>query len=152
VDASVVDKASAVPDIIDFSWRDPISDEEMVELVRSHGGQPTNGWWDQVSRYSLGWVSARNSAGVLVGFVNVAWDGGDHAFLIDTKTRGTHQHRGIGRELVRRAALHARTAGCEWLHVDFSPDLDRFYYDACGFRPTQAGLIHLTDDSPLLRR
>ena len=23
---------------------------------------------------------------LLVGFVNIAWDGGDHAFLIDTKT------------------------------------------------------------------
>lgn len=97
---AAVDKACAVTDLIDFIWRDPITDEEMAELVRSHGGQPTNGWWAQISQHSLGWVGARDSAGVLVGFVNVAWDSGDHAFLIDTKTRGTHQRRGIGRALV----------------------------------------------------
>ena len=37
----------------------------------------------------------------------------------------------------------AKAAGCEWLHVDFEPDLAPFYFDACGFRPTPAGLIHL---------
>jgi GNAT superfamily N-acetyltransferase len=139
-------KACPMTDLLDFIWRDPITDEEMVELVRSHGGQPTNGRWAKISQHSLGWVGGRDSAGVLVGFVNVAWDGGDHAFLIDTKTRGTHQRRGIGRELVHLAALHAKTAGCEWLHVDFEPHLRPFYHDACGFRPTEAGLIHLTDD------
>jgi hypothetical protein len=29
------------------------------------------------------------------------------------------------------------------LHVDFEADLGSFYFDACGFRPTDAGLIHL---------
>lgn len=100
------------------------------------------GWWDQIRPHSLGWITAR-SRGVLVGFVNVAWDGGDHAFLIDTKTRGTWQRRGIGTELVRQAAGEARAAGCEWLHVDFAPALAPFYFDACGFDPTRAGLIHL---------
>jgi len=116
----------------------------MVDLVESHGGRSEVGWWDRIRPHSLGWVVARNRAdGVLVGFVNVAWDGCDHAFLIDTKTRGDHQHRGIGTELVRRAALDAKAAGCEWLHVDFRPELAAFYFDACGFRPTDAGLIHL---------
>jgi hypothetical protein len=27
--------------------------------------------------------------------------------------------------------------------VDFDPGLETFYFDACGFRPTDAGLIHL---------
>jgi hypothetical protein len=45
--------------------------------------------------------------------------------------------------VVRQAARHAKAAGCEWLHVDFEPDLASFYFDACGFRPTDAGLIHL---------
>jgi hypothetical protein len=40
----------------------------------------------------------------------------------------------------RRAARQAKAAGCEWLHVDFEPHLDTFYFDACGFRPTDAGL------------
>lgn len=128
---------------MDYSWRGPISDGEMVELVESHGGRPAAGWWDRVRPHSLGWVTARDPDGVLVRFVNVAWDGGDHAFLIDTKTRGNWQRRGVGTEVVRRAALQARAAGCEWLHVDCEPDLAPFYFDACEFRPTDAGLIHL---------
>ncbi|NAZ80510.1 GNAT family N-acetyltransferase [Kineococcus sp. R8] len=116
----------------------------MLDLVLSHGGHPSSGWWPRVREHSLGWVGARDHDGLLVGFVNVAWDGGDHAFLLDTKTRGSHQHRGIGSELVRVAAAYAAAAGCEWLFVDFRAELAPFYLDACGFARTEAGLIHLT--------
>lgn len=115
----------------------------MLDLVVSHGGNPERGWWDKIRRHSLGWVTARSSDGELVGFVNVAWDGSDHAFLIDPKTRGSFQHRGIGTRLVRMAAERAKAAGCDWLHVDFEPRLRTFYFDACGFAPTDAGLIDL---------
>jgi len=129
---------------IEYEWRGTLTDDEMVDLVESHGGSSTRGWWDQIRPHSLGWVTARADGGGLVGFANVAWDGGDHAFLLDTKARGSHQHRGIATQLVRVAVDHARAAGCEWLHVDFdAPDLAAFYMDACGFRPTNAGLIHL---------
>lgn len=127
------------------AWRAPLSDEEMVDLVVAHGGRPVVGWWDQVRPYSLGWVTVRNSDRLLVGFVNVAWDGGDHAFLLDTKTRSDHQRRGVGTMLVQRATSEARAAGCEWLHVDFRPELEPFYLQACGFSPTAAGLIRLPD-------
>ncbi len=107
------------------------------------GGRPEAGWWDRIRPYSLGWVTARDGAGRLVGFANVAWDGGDHAFLLDPKVRAEHQRRGIGTEIVRRARDEARQAGCEWLHVDFDEELSSFYFDACGFAPTPAGLIRL---------
>nr|WP_205707472.1 GNAT family N-acetyltransferase [Kineococcus vitellinus] len=113
-------------------------------MALSHGGRCEAGWWSRVREHSLGWVGARDRSGLLVGFVNVAWDGGDHAFLIDTKTRGSHQRRGIGRQLVQVAVHHAAAAGCEWLFVDFGAELGPFYLDACGFRRTDAGLIHLT--------
>lgn len=77
-----------------------------VELVESHGGRPTAGWWDRIHQHSLSWVTARDHDGLLVGFVNVGRDGGDHAFLIDTKTRGSWQRRGVGTEVVQRAAHH----------------------------------------------
>jgi GNAT superfamily N-acetyltransferase len=115
----------------------------MVELVLAHGGRAVEGWWDRIRLHSLGWVTARTADGMLVGFVNVAWDGGDHAFLLDPKTHGEHQRQGIGTRLVELAARHAKDAGCEWLHVDFEPELEPFYFDACGFKPTPAGLIHL---------
>jgi GNAT superfamily N-acetyltransferase len=92
-----------------------------------------------------GWVTARTADGTLVGFVNVAWDGGAHAFLLDTKTRGTHQRRGIATRLVEVAIQEASSAGCEWLHVDSEHGLGPFYFDTCGFRPTAAGLINLID-------
>ena len=116
----------------------------MVALVRAHGGQAVAGWWDQVRPYSLGWVTARlQVSGGLVGFVNVVWDGGDHAFLLDPKVRSEYQRQGVGTALIRHAAVHAKAAGCEWLHVDFQEHLAAFYFEAGGFRPTPAGLIHL---------
>lgn len=126
-------------------WRGEATDDELVVLTLSYGGRAQAGWWDRIRPHSLGWVTARSDNGTLIGFVNVAWDGGDHAFLIDTKVRPDRQRRGVGTELVRIAALHAKAAGCEWLHVDFDEPLVPFYFDACGFASTLAGLIHLPD-------
>ncbi len=78
----------------------------------------------------------------LVGFVNVAWDGGVHAFLLDTTVHPDFQRRGIATRLVGVATEEARRRGAHWLHVDFEPHLAGFYRD-CGFRPTLAGLIRL---------
>ena len=133
----------SLPDGLVLRWRGPLSDAEMADLVASYGGTPVAGWWDTIRPHSFGWVTARAPDDVVVGFVNVVTDGGDHAFLIDTKTRGAFQRRGIATRVVAFAAEHAREAGCEWLHVDFDDELRAFYLDACGFEPTAAGLIHL---------
>ena len=82
-------------DDIQYCWRGPVTDAEMVDLVTAHGGQTQAGWWDQVRPHCLGWVTARTVDGLLVGFVNVAWDGGDHAVLPNTKVRREYQRRGI---------------------------------------------------------
>ncbi len=128
-----------------FAWRGKVTDDELVTLTQSHGGTAQAGWWDRVRAHSLGWVTARIDDGALIGFVNVAWDGGDHAFLIDTKVRPDHQRRGVGTALVRIAVRHAKQAGCEWIEVDFDEPLASFYYDACGFVATPAGILHLPD-------
>ena len=99
-------------------------------------------WRGQVERHSLGWVTARDGHD-LIGFVNVAWDGGVHAFILDTLVSVQYRHRGTGARLVALAVEGARAARCEWLHVDFDDHLRRFYFDACGFVPTNAGLIAL---------
>jgi GNAT superfamily N-acetyltransferase len=130
-------------DEIVLEWRGELTDAEMVELVESYGGSAVPGWWESIRPHSFGWVTARNGDGLLVGFVNVVSDGSDHAFLIDTKTRRDHQRRGIATRLVGLATEQARQAGHEWLHVDFEPHLRRLYFDACGFQPTDAGLIRL---------
>jgi GNAT superfamily N-acetyltransferase len=125
-------------------WRGAVTDQELVALTKSHGGRAAPGWWDQIRPHSLGWVAARDRSGSLVGFVNVAWDGADHAFLLDTKTRPDYQRRGVGTAVVKLAVGRAKAAGCEWIHVDFTRDLDPFYLDRCGFAPPEgAGLINL---------
>ena len=78
----------------------------------------------------------------LVGFVNVAWDGGVHAFLLDTTVHPDYQRLGIGSSLVQQAIAVAYGRGMQWLHVDYEAHLDGFYRE-CGFQPTLAGLIRL---------
>jgi GNAT superfamily N-acetyltransferase len=132
---------------VSFMWRGALGDDELVALTESHGGRPAPRWWERIRPHSLGWVTARLVDEALVGFVNVAWDGADHAFLLDPKVRPDHRRRGIGTHLVRLAALHAKSVGCEWLHVDFEDrePLGTFYFEVCGFQPTTAGLVHLPD-------
>ena len=96
-------------------------------------------WAERLERHSLTWVGAF-SEGRLIGFVHAVWDGGTHAFILDTAVHPDFQHLGIGRDLVRTVTYEAFKAGCDWVHVDYEPALTRFYEDACGFRPTPAGL------------
>ncbi|WP_203808286.1 GNAT family N-acetyltransferase [Actinoplanes couchii] len=63
---------------------------------------------------------------------------------LDTTVDPDRQHHGVGTRLVQAAADEARAAGCERLHVDFEAHLQPFYLNKCGFRTTQAGLLHLT--------
>jgi GNAT superfamily N-acetyltransferase len=130
-----------------YTWRGDFSNAEMHALhaeafeTRVYDESEWN-WHDQVERHSLGWVVAREGE-ALVGFVNVPWDGLVHAWIQDTMVARSARHRGVGKELIAAAANGARQAGCEWLHVDFDDDLREFYFDACGFTPTNAGLIEL---------
>jgi ribosomal protein S18 acetylase RimI-like enzyme len=80
-----------------------------------------------------------------VGFVNVAWDGGIHGFILDTTVHSDYQHRGIGTELMKRASKISADRGIEWLHVDYEPHLEAFYV-GCGYQRTQAGLLNLRDE------
>lgn len=128
-----------------MAWRGAFGNDEVNRLHASafQHGPIRDDWTARLERYSLGWVTARADDGALVGFVNVAWDGGVHAFILDTMVDPTRGRAGIGTGLVRMAAENASNSGCEWLHVDFEPHLRSFYLDACGFTPTPAGLIRL---------
>ncbi|QBY10208.1 GNAT family N-acetyltransferase [Deinococcus metallilatus] len=105
------------------------------------GGQDDGSGWPNILARSLTWVTAYEDER-LIGFVNVAWDGGAHAFLLDTTVHPDVQRRGIGSALVWEAVQAARAGGAHWLHVDFESHLQGFYA-ACGFRPTAAGLLRL---------
>jgi GNAT superfamily N-acetyltransferase len=96
----------------------------------------------QVLTKSLGYIGAFDGD-LLIGFVNIAWDGNEHAFMLDTMVRPEFQRRGVGTELVREAISLCREAGVTWLHVDFEPHLSTFYLKACGFTPSSAGVMKL---------
>jgi GNAT superfamily N-acetyltransferase len=130
--------------VISYQWRGDFESAE-VEALHADGFGRAPGDWDwqaQLERHSLGWVCARRGA-ELAGFVNVAWDGGAHSFILDTVVATPLRRLGIGARLVEIAAREARAAGCEWLHADFEDHLRPFYFGSCGFRPTNAGLISL---------
>ena len=125
--------------------RFPVDDRLLSALhARAFGADPAvvRPWAQRLERHALTWIGAFDGA-TLVGFVQVCWDGGSHAFLLDTAVHPDRQHQGIGARLVAAAADAVRAAGCEWLHVDFEPHLERFYLDGCGFRRTDAGLLRL---------
>jgi len=130
--------------VIDYSWRGNFSSTEVEALhAECFDRQPDQwDWAGQVERHSLGWVCARDD-GALIGWVNLAWDGAGHAFILDTIVTSTHRRRGVATALVVAATAGARDAGCQWLHVDFEAHLTAFYFDACGFTSTKAGLIRL---------
>lgn len=124
-----------------YEWRGVLGDDELTRLHGDAFGLPARptAWNVQLGEHSLGWVTARRE-GRLLGFVNVAWDGSRHAFLLDAVVAPREQRRGIGGELIRHAAEGARAAGCQWLHVDYDEALAAFYVGRCGFRPTRAAL------------
>lgn len=129
---------------MDYTWRGLFESLE-VERLHAECFARDVGEWDwfgQVEAHSLGWVCAR-ADGALVGWVNVAWDGSGHAFILDTIVAASHRRHGVATRLVTTATVAARDAGCEWLHVDFEDHLRPFYVEACGFTPTNAGLIRL---------
>lgn len=133
---------------METSWRGAFRNDEANRLHAEAFGTrvyDASEWdWERLVRqHSLGWVTAR-SEDELIGFVNVVWDGLVHAWIQDEMVAASARHVGLGRELVRVAAQGAREVGCEWLHVDFDDaDLRAFYFDACGFTPTYAGLLQL---------
>lgn len=130
-----------------FTWRGPFKNGEVnslhAEAFKTRLFSDSEWDWETlVERHSLGWVVAREGD-VLVGFVNVVWDGLTHAWIQDVMVASPASRHGTGAQLVAVTRDGARAAGCEFLHVDFEPHLYDFYIRACGFQPVPAGLMRL---------
>jgi GNAT superfamily N-acetyltransferase len=121
----------------------PIDNQALNDLFAA--SWPDHTWRDfePILSRSLDYIAAYHR-GRLVGFVNLAWDGGIHAFLLDTTVHPDVRRRGIGQQLVHEAAKTAQLRGMEWLHVDYEAHLESFYRN-CGFVDTNAGLMRLKD-------
>ncbi len=122
-----------------------VSNEAISELYRLGWGKPGQVVYDfqPIHERSLGFFCAY-SEDKLVGYVNLSWDGGVHAFLLDPTVHPAFQRQGIGQELVLHALELARESDLEWVRVDYEPHLDGFY-KGCGFEPTLAGLVNLKE-------
>ncbi|WP_067714242.1 GNAT family N-acetyltransferase [Nocardia yamanashiensis] len=125
--------------------RFPVVDEALSRLHADAFGEGYEliPWAARLERHSRSWVGAFDGE-VIVGFVHAVWDGGRHAFLLDTMVAADHRHQGIGTRLVAALADDLRELGTDWLHVDYEPHLDSFYRDGCGFGMTAAGLLRLS--------
>ena len=124
--------------------RGDLDDLALTDLhARAFGNEPgpAQPWTDRLERHSVSWVCAFDDT-ALIGFVHACWDGGIHAFLLDTVVHPDYQRRGIGQKLVQALIPEVAAAGCDWLHVDYEPHLDGLY-KSCGFRATAAGLLAL---------
>ena len=107
-----------------------VDDGELSALHgRAFGGasRADTDWARRLNQHALTWIGAFDDD-KLVGFIQVCWDGGSHAFVLDTAVDPDWQHQGIGTSLVRRAA-----------EEDVSP----FYFKSCGFESTKAGTLNL---------
>ncbi|MEV6734978.1 MULTISPECIES: GNAT family N-acetyltransferase [unclassified Streptomyces] len=124
-----------------LEMRPVLADAELNELFGAAWPGHRAASFGPVLERSTAWITARRD-GRLVGYVNVAGDGGAHAFILDTTVHPDERRRGLGVRLVRAAAEAARASGAQWLHVDYEPHLEPFYA-RCGFRPTKAGLLPL---------
>jgi GNAT superfamily N-acetyltransferase len=121
-----------------------VSDDELNQLFASAWPKHRNRNLQPLLERALVYVCAYEGQR-LVGFAKVVGDGGVHGFLLDPTVAPDRQRKGIGRRLVDKCAEEARRRGVEWLHVDFEPQLAKFYA-ACGFSSTTAGLRNLKAD------
>lgn len=124
-----------------ISADEALEDDELNALFAASWPAHGSRAFGSVLARSLVHVSAR-VGDRLVGFANVATDGGEHAFLLDPTVAPEFRRRGIGLAIIRRATEESRARGARWLHVDYAVELEAFYRSA-GFRSTAAGVLRL---------
>jgi GNAT superfamily N-acetyltransferase len=124
-----------------YRVRPPVTNADLNPLF--FVSWPKHEEWDfsPILERSLLWVCAYVETR-LIGYVNLAWDGGVHGFILDTTVHPDYRRQGIGVQLVKTAIEAARQYDLEWIHVDYEPHLEAFYIQ-CGFRPSAAGILRM---------
>lgn len=90
---------------------------------------------------SLAYITARYDS-QLIGFYNLAWDGGRHATIFDLNVHPDYRHQGVALEMLKMAPIIAKKNNIKFLHVDFDLKLEKLYKKA-GFEMISAGIIQL---------
>jgi len=79
-----------------YELRPTVDSVALNELFARAWAGHTSRDFSNLLTHSLACVCAYSGES-LVGFVNVAWDGGSHAFLLDPTVDPEYQRQGIGR-------------------------------------------------------
>lgn len=99
---------------ISFGFNQPLANDDLNSLFASTWGysslQPRRYDFQPMLERSMAYACA-HSSGRLVGFVNLAWDGGVHTFISAAVVHPDFQKRGIGSQLVRQVVDVARKRG-----------------------------------------
>jgi hypothetical protein len=90
--------------MVNFEIDPPIDDALLNDLFARAWPEHMPAAYQAVLARSLGYLGAF-AGDQLIGFVNLATDGGQHAFLLDPTVDRQYSRRGIGLELVRRSGL-----------------------------------------------
>jgi len=126
---------------LQYATRAGVGNAELNQLFRAAWPQHKQRDFESLLGHSALYVTAHLGP-KLVGFVNVAWDGGQHGFILDPTVLPEHRLQGIGNALMRHAIAGARDRELVWLHVDFEPGLEAFYRKA-GFVSSEAAVLRL---------
>ena len=82
--------AQGIVSEVDFA----VDDRILSQLHRRAFGSSNTSvqfWRQRLERHNLTWVGAFHNE-TLIGFINVCWDGGSHAFILDTAVDPDYQH------------------------------------------------------------
>lgn len=125
---------------VELRRRPDIDQSELQALFASAWPDGPKPGYEKVLEQSLTWIGAYDE-GRLVGFVNVDWEGGGNAWLVDTTVHPDWQRRGIGTAVVREAlAAASEQPGMQYVHVDYDAEL-RGFYSGAGFRPVDNAAV-----------
>jgi GNAT superfamily N-acetyltransferase len=131
--------------MVEYQISPSVTDGELNGLFTASWPSHQVAIFQEVLSSNMAYVCAYNGA-KLVGYVNVAWDGRSHAFILDTTVHPSYRRTGIGQQLVGYAVKEAKKRGVAWVHVDFEPQL-REFYSRCGFRSSEAGVINVASEA-----
>ena len=98
--------------------------------------------FDRILQHSLAYFTIRDDQNRLIGYCNLAWDGGRHASLFDLNIHPDFRHQGLAIKMIQQVKQVAIDNNIRFFHVDFDPTLEPLYKKA-GFDMISAGLMLL---------
>jgi len=119
----------------------PVTSREINALMELCWNDHNESDYQPILERNLAHVVARDNQN-LIGFCNLAWDGGRHATVFDLCVHPDYRHQGIALKMLEWAPKIAQDHGIKYLHVDFDSALEELYKKA-GFEIISAGIVYL---------